>query len=190
MADPNPFLPEVTAFALTLHATRDELIEIAQGWSDALSLYVAVERFFPTYAAVSLPLAAPIGAAIAEQEPVRRLCLRREPFFDGAINERQQTQWNPECLTIVLHSVSDDGLRATALTARSGDIDLLKEWAELVREKALTLHRGAYAIEPEHGGRQHVPDHFHTAGAHDLAATGVPMRAASGSAIYEFYDLT
>ena len=190
MADPNPFLPEVTAFALTLHATRDELVEIAQGWADLHSLYVAVERFYPTYAAVSLPLAAPVAAAVAEQDPVRRLCLRREPFFDGAINERQQTQWNPECLTIVLHPVSDDGLRATALTARSGDIELLQEWAGLVREKALELHRGAYAIEPEHGGHQHVPEHFHTRGAHDLAAAGVPMLAAAGSAIYEFYDLT
>jgi hypothetical protein len=190
MADPNPFLPEVTAFALTLHAVRDELVEIAQGWADELGLYVAVERFFPTYAAVSLPLAASLAAAIVEQEPVRRLCLRREPFFDGAINERQQTQWNPECLTIVLHEVSDDGLRATALTARSGDIDLLNGWADLVRATALTLHRGAYAIEPEYGGRQHVPDHCHTQGAHDLAASGVAMLAASGSAIYEFYDLT
>ncbi|MDX6683002.1 MAG: hypothetical protein QOG94_3041, partial [Solirubrobacteraceae bacterium] len=80
--------------------------------------------------------------------------------------------------------------RATALTARSGDIDLLQGWADLVRAKALELHRGAYAIEPEHGGRQHVPDHFHTPVAHDLAAGGVPMLAASGSAVYEFYDLT
>ena len=190
MAEPNPFLPEVTAFALTLHGTRAELIQIAQDWADRLSLYVAVERFFPTYAAVSLPLAADVTAAVAEQEPISRLCLRREPYFDGAINERQHTQWNPECLTIVLHPISDDGLRATALTARSGDIVLLQEWADLVRAKALELHRGAYAIEPERGGRQHVPDHFHTEGAHDLAATGVPMLAASGSAIYEFYDLT
>ncbi|MEA2189971.1 MAG: hypothetical protein QOI73_92 [Solirubrobacteraceae bacterium] len=190
MADPNPFLPEVTAFALTLHATRAELVQIAQRWADVHGFYVAVERFYPTYAAVSLPLAADLAGAVAEQDPVRRLCLRREPFFDGAINERQQTQWNPECLTIVMHSVSDDGLRATALTARSGDIDLLQGWADLVREQALALHRGAYAIEPELGGRQHVPDHFHTQGAHDLAARGVPMLAASGSAIYEFYDLT
>ncbi len=167
-----------------------ELVRIAQQWADEDGLYVAAERFFPTYAAVSLPLAVDLASALAEHEPVRRLCLRREPFFDGAINERQQTQWNPECLTIVLHPVSDDGLRATALTARSGDIDLLEEWAEIVRAKALELHRGAYAIEPEHGGRQHVPDHCHTQGAHDLAAGGVPMLAASGSATYEFYDLT
>ena len=46
MAEPNPFLPEVTAFALTLHGTRDELVQIAQGWADRLSLYVAVERFY------------------------------------------------------------------------------------------------------------------------------------------------
>ena len=190
MADPNPFLPEVTVFALTLHATHDELVQIAQRWADLHSFYVALERFFPTYAAVSLPLAADLAAAVVEQEPVRRLCLRREPFIDGAINERQQTQRNPECLTIVLHPVSEDGLRATALTARSGDIDLLQGWADLVRAKALELHRGAYAIEPEHGGRRHVPDHFHTQGAHDLAAGGVPMLAAAGSALYEFYDLT
>lgn len=189
MPMPNPFLPEVTAFALTLHATRDELVAIAQEWADRLSLYVAVERYFPIYAAVSLPLAAPIADAVVEQDPVRRLCLKRDPFFDGAMTERQQTQWNPECLTMVLHQVSDDGLRATALVAKSGDITLLREWGDVVREKALELHRGSYAIDPEHGGRRHVPDHFHTPAAHDLAAAGVPMLAAAGSAIYEFYDL-
>ena len=62
MADPNPFLPEVTAFALTLHGTRAELVQIAQEWADRLSLYVALERFFPTYAAISLPVAADVAS--------------------------------------------------------------------------------------------------------------------------------
>ncbi|MDX6688919.1 MAG: hypothetical protein QOG15_376 [Solirubrobacteraceae bacterium] len=189
MEEPNPFLPEVTIFALTLHATREELVEIAQEWADAGSLYVAVERFHPTYAAVSLPLAAPITASMVKEEPIRRLCLRREPFIDGAINERQQTQWNPECLTMVLEPVSDDGLRATALTAKSGNLGLLRDWGNLVRDKALQLHRGAYAIDPATGGRQQCPEHFHTPGAHDLAVAGIPMLAAAGSAIFEFYDM-
>jgi hypothetical protein len=34
-----------------------------------------------------------------------------------------------------------------------------------------------------------VPDHFHTAGAHDLAAGGVPMLASAGNAVFEFDDL-
>lgn len=186
----NPFLPEMVAFALPLHALREELVEIAARWAERHELYVAVERFFPTYEVVALALGAELAPAIAEQEPVRRLCLRRGPFFEGAIDERQHLVRNPQSLTIVLEPVSEDGLRATALTAKMGDEAQLAGWAELVRETARGLHRGAWAIDPGRGGRQHVPDHFHTQGAHDLAAAGLPMRSAAGSALFQFYDLT
>jgi hypothetical protein len=190
MVIPNPFFPEMTAFALPLHGLREELVELAAAWADEHSLFVALERFFPTYAAIALPQGADVAAAIGELEPVRRLCLRRGPFFEGAINERQHLARNPECLTIVLEPVTEDGLRATAISSRMGDEQRLREWVALVREAALRMHRGAHAIEPEHGGRQHVPEHFHTQGAHDLAAGGVRMLAAAGTAIFEFEDLT
>jgi len=186
----NPFLPEMLAFALPLHGLREELIEIAAGWADEFKLYVAAERFYPGYAVAALPLGADVAEAIAGLEPVRRLSLRRGPFFEGSIDERQHLVRNPECLTIVLEPVTEDGLRATALTSKMGDEAGLRDWAALVREAALGLHRGAWAIEPEYGGRQHVPDHFHTQGAHDLAAGGVRMLSAAGTATFEFYDLT
>jgi len=188
-APPNPFLPEVTIFALAVHALREELIEMATQWIEEHDLYVALERFFPTYAPIALPQGADIAAAIAECEPVRRLCLRRGPIYEGAINDRQHLQRNPECMTIVLEPVSEDGLRATAITARMGDEEKLRDWVTMVRGAAQAMHRGAWAIEPTHGARRHVPDHFHTQGAHDLAAEGVAMLAASGSAVFEFYDL-
>ncbi len=189
MEEPNPFLPEMIFFALPLHALREELMEIVQQWASKHELYVSAERFFPEYEAVSLPLGVDIAASIADIEPVRRLSLRRGPFFDGAINERQHLVRNPECLTIVLEQVSEDGLRATAMMSKMGDEVGLREWAALVREAALGMHRGAWAIDPEQGGRQQVNDHFHTPGAHDLSASGVPMLAANGSALFEFFDL-
>lgn len=186
---PNPFLPEMLAFALPLHGLREELIQIVAEWADRDGLYVAAERFFPTYAVVALAPGADVAEAIVDLEPVRRLSLRRGPFFEGAVDERQHLIRNPECLTVVLEPVSEDGLRATALTSKMGDEAGLREWATLVRQAAGKLHRGARAIDPENGGQQHVPDHFHTHGAHDLAATGVPMLSAAGSATFEFYDL-
>jgi hypothetical protein len=189
MEEPNPFLPDMIFFALALHATREELIEIATRWASEHELYVSAERFFPEYTAVSLPFGADIAGAIAEHEPIRRLSLRRGPFFEGAINERQHLVRNPECMTIVLEPLSEDGLRATAMMSKMGDEGGLREWAALVREAAASMHRGAWAIEPEHGGRQQVTDHFHTRGAHDLAVAGVPMLAANGSAVFEFFDL-
>ena len=56
----------------------------------------------------------------------------------------------------------------------------------IVREAAERMHRGAWAIEPETGRRTYISEHWHTAGAHDLAARGVTMRASNGSAIFEF----
>jgi len=190
MPEPNPFLPEMLAFALPLHALREELIALVAAWADEHELYVAAERFFPTYLPVAVPRNVAVSSAIGELEPVRRLSLRREPFFEGAINDRQHLVRNPECLTVVLEPLTDDGLRATALTSKMGDEGGLHEWGALVREAALRMHRGAYAVEPEHGGRQDVPDHFHTPGAHDLAADGVPMLSAAGTATFEFWDLS
>ena len=84
--DPNPSVPS-DAFALTLHAPARSSSR-SPSWADVHGFYVALERFFPNYAPRSAR-GADVGAAVAEHEPVRRLCLRREPFFDGAINERQ-----------------------------------------------------------------------------------------------------
>ncbi|MGI8729330.1 MAG: hypothetical protein ACR2LK_04975 [Solirubrobacteraceae bacterium] len=190
MEEPNPFLPELLSFALPLHGLREELVQIVADWTDEHELYVATERFFPTYAVVALPRGVDLAEALVELEPVRRLSLRRGPFFEGAVDERQHLVRNPECLCVVLEPVSEDGLRATALTCKMGDEEGLREWAALVREAAHKLHRGAFAIDPEHGGRQDVPDHFHTPGAHDLAARDVPMLSAAGSATFEFYDLS
>jgi hypothetical protein len=189
MEEPSPFVPEMIYFALALHATREELVEIATRWAVEHELHVSAERFFLEYAAVSLPLGADIAEAIVEHEPIRRLNLRRGPFFDGAVDERQHLVRNPECLTIMLEPLTEDGLRATAMTANMGDEAGLREWAALVREVAMGMHRGAWAVEPEHGGRQQVTDHWHTQGAHDLTADGVPMLAANGSAVFEFFDL-
>lgn len=188
-AQPNPFYPEMTHFALPLHATREELIEIAAGWAAEHELHVSIERFFPDYLVGAVPLGGDIRAAIAELEPVRRICLRRDGFDVVAINQIQHVAMHPESFTMVLEQVSDDGLRATALTSKMGDESALRRWIALVREAAAGMHRGAWAIEPEGGRRLYVNDHWHTPGAHELAAGGVPMLAANGSAIFEFDDL-
>lgn len=189
MEIPNPFLPEMTFFALAVHSLREELVELADGWAREHDLFVAVERFFPSYHALALPHGCDVAQALAEHEPIRRICLRRGPFIEGAVNERMHLQRNPECLTVVLEPVTDDGLRATALTSRMGDQEGLRRWVDLVRDAAEAMHRGAWAIEPLHGGREAIHDHCHTPGAHELAAAGVPMLSAAGNGVFEFFDL-
>ena len=75
---PNLFYPEMMHFALPLHATREELIELAAGWAAAHELYVSIERFFPDYLVGAVARGGDLAAAIAEFEPVRRICLRRD----------------------------------------------------------------------------------------------------------------
>ena len=185
----NPFFPEMTHFALPLHATREELIAIASRWALENELYIAIERFFPNYRAAAVPLGGDLAGAIAGFEPVRRISLRRGVFEIGAINAMATLARNPETFVMVLEPLTDDGLRSTALTSRMGDEDALRWWVALVRETAAAMHQGASAIDPEGGGRKPVPGHFHTQGAHDLAASGVPMLASAGSAVFEFDDL-
>ena len=188
-AEPNPFYPEMMHFALPLHATREELIEIAIGWADEHELHISVERFFPDYLVGAVPPGADLEAALAELHPVRRICLRREPFDIVAVNQVQHQAMNRESFTIVLEPLSDDGLRATALASKMGDVEALRWWVGLVRKSADDMHRGAWAVDPDGRRRKYVSDHWHTTGAHDLAAGGVPMLSSAGSAIFEFADL-
>ena len=172
-------------FAFALHATREELIELAAGWADAHELHVSLERFFPDYLVAAVPVGGDLTAAIAEFEPVRRICLRQSPFDIVASNHVQHVALNRESLTIVLEPVSEDGLRATALASKMGDEEKLRWWVGIVRESAAAMSRGAWAVEPG-GRRKFVSDHWYTTGAYDLAAAGVPMLASHGSAIFEF----
>ncbi|HEV2777125.1 MAG TPA: hypothetical protein VGV90_16160 [Solirubrobacteraceae bacterium] len=185
---PNLFYPEMMHFALALHATREELVGLAASWAEAHELDVSLERFFPDYLVAAVPRGADVTAAVAEFEPVRRICLRQGPFDIVASNHVQHLAMNREAFSIVLEPVSEDGLRATALASKMGDEDLLRWWVGLVRESADGMHRGAWAVDPG-GRRKHVSDHWHTPGAHELAAAGVPMLSAHGNARFEFDDL-
>jgi hypothetical protein len=184
----NPFHPVMTHFTLALHATREELVALAAGWAREHRLHVCIERYHPRYNPAALPLGADLDAAIAAFEPVRRICLRRGEFDVSATTEIDHLIRNPESFVMVLEPLNEDGLRATALTGRMGDEDVLRWWVALVREELAALHQGAWATEPS-GRRMHVPDHFHTQGAHDLAAGGVRMLAATGATVFAFEDL-
>ncbi|HWC26053.1 MAG TPA: hypothetical protein VG474_05655 [Solirubrobacteraceae bacterium] len=183
-----PFHPVMTHFTLPLHATREELVALAADWAAEHELHVSLERFFPLYSPAALPPRADLESAIAEFEPVRRICLRRGDFDVGATSDVEHLARNPESLAVVLEPLTEDGLRATALTARMGDEEVLRWWVALVRESVSAMHRGATAVAPG-GVRTAIADHLHTAGAHELAAAGVPMLAATGATVFEFDDL-
>ena len=182
---PNLFYPEMMHFALPLHATREELIELAASWAAAHELYISIERFFPDYLVGAVARGGDLSAAIAEFEPVRRICLRETPFDIIASNHVQHVALNRESFTIVLEPLSEDGLRATALASKMGDEEKLRWWVGLARDSAEGWSRGAWAVDPG-GRRKFVSDHWYTSGAYELAAEGVPMLSSHGSATFEF----
>jgi hypothetical protein len=179
----------MTHFALPLHATREELIEIASRWALEHGLHISIERWYPTYGAAAVPYGGDLAAAIAQFEPVRRICLRKGEFYVHAVNQMQHQVANPESFVMVLEPLTEDGLRATALTSRMGDEDALRWWVGLVRAELANVTAGAWAIDPEGGGRKYVPEHCYTEGARDLSQAGVRMLAAVGNAYFEFDDL-
>ena len=178
----------MTHFTLPLHATREELVAVAAGWAAEHCLHVGIERYFPSYNPAALAPGGDLDAAIAQFGPVRRICLRHGDFDVSATNEVDHLVRNPNSFVMVLEPLSEDGLRATAMTGRMGDEDVLRWWVARVRETTAGMHLGAWALAPG-GARTHVPDHVHTVGAHELAAGGVPMLAATGPSAFEFDDL-
>lgn len=182
---PNLFYPEMMHFALPLHATREELIELASGWAQAHELNVSLERFFPDYLVGAVARGGDLGTAIDEFEPVRRISLREAPFEVIAANHVQHLALNRESFTIVLEPVSEDGLRATALASKMGDEEKLRWWVGLARDAAAAWCRGAWAVEPG-GRRKFVSDHWYTPAAYELFSAGVPMLSSHGNATFEF----
>ena len=68
-------------------------------------------------------------------------------------------------------------------------IEQLRWWIALVREEYERMHVGAWSSDEASGLRLHVPEHRHMQGAHDLAASGVPMLASGGTSTFEFDDV-
>jgi hypothetical protein len=182
---PNLFYPEMMHFALALHATREELIDLAAKWARDHELSVSIERFYPDYLVAAVARGADVVAAVAEFEPVRRIALREAPFEVVAANHIQHLAMNRESFTIVLEPISEDGLRATALASKMGDEEKLRWWVGLAREAAAGWHRGAWAVDPR-GRRKFVSDHWYTPAAYELSVAGVPMLSSHGSATFEF----
>ena len=143
----------MTHFTLALHATREELIALAARWAKEHGLHIGIERYFPRYSPAALPFGANLETAIAAFEPVRRICLRRGGFDVSATTEIEHLVRNPDSFVMVLEPLTEDGLRATALTGRMGDEEVLRWWVALARDAIADMHQGAWATEPS-GGRR------------------------------------
>jgi hypothetical protein len=181
--------PAMTTFTLPFHGSDAELIALAERWIHEHGVFVAVERFYPRYGADAVPDGMPLAEAVQALGPVRRMCLRKREFEVGAITPSEFLIRNPESLVIILEPQTDDGLRSTAISARMVDVEELRWWIALVREEYERMHVGASSSDAESGLRLQMPEHRHMQGAHDLAASGVPMLAAAGSAVITFDDI-
>jgi len=174
-------------FTLPLHATPAELIALAERWAEEHDLYISIERWYPTNAAAAVPLAGDLATAIAGFEPVRRICLRHDVFDIASVSASQHLMRTSRRSSSA-SSRSPRTACATALQSRMGEQDRLRCWIDLAREATTDMHQKATAIDPN-GGRMMMSDHFHTQGAHDLAARGVPMLASGGTAVFQFDDV-
>lgn len=183
------YTPQMTTFTLPFHGSEGELIALAERWMGERGVFAAVERFYPRYAADAVPDGVPLATAVQELGPIRRMCLRKREFELGSVTPSEFLNRNPESLVVILEPLTDDGLRSTAISARMADVEELRWWIALVREEYERMHVGAWSSDAATGLRMHVPEHRHMRGAHDLAASGVPMLAAAGTAVFTFDDV-
>jgi hypothetical protein len=181
----------MTVYTMQFHAEREELIEYIAGWVGWHGLSVVAERFFPEYEPVVVNPDMPLREAIAELEPVRRVCLVREDLaFGGSLITTEEFMTiNRDCFAIALEPVTEDGLRETALATLTSDAETLEFWLARVLELDEVMHQGAMFVDPATDTTMFLPSHRHTPGAHELARKGVPMLACAGDGHFEFADL-
>jgi hypothetical protein len=181
----------LTVYRMQFHAEREELIAYIAGWVGWHGLAVVAERFFPEYEPVAIPAGVRLRDAIADLEPVRRVCLARGDLDIGGgfITTEDFMTVNPDCLAIALEPVTEDGLRETALATLTADRETLSFWLKLVLELDEILHQGATAIDPRTSRQRYFAGHRHTPGAHGLAVRGVRMLACAGDTYFQFADV-
>jgi hypothetical protein len=172
----------MTRVQLQFHAVADELLALADEWMGSHGLHGVVQRFSPDF------LVRPVAAASALGD-VRRICLRASPMDTSADSPAGFLAANPGCLVIDIGPRCEEGLRESSLAGVTDDADVLKLWRKLVRETTKRTHGGATVVNPQTGARQPWPKSHHTEGAHELAASGIPMLAVAGWVRYEFDDL-
>jgi hypothetical protein len=181
----------MTVYRMQFHAEREELIEYIAGWVGWHGLSVVAERFFPEYEPVALPQDVPLREAIAELEPVSRVCLSREDLIFGGslITTEEFMTINRDCHAIALEPVNEHCLRETALATLTSDPETLDFWLQRVLELDEVMHQGAVLMDPQSDTTLFLPSHRHTPGAHELAVRGVPMLACAGPGYFEFADV-
>ncbi len=181
----------MTVYRMQFHAERAELIDYIAGWVGWHDLNVVAERFYPEYEPVVVAPGVPLHEAIAELDPVQRICLSREDLVFGGslITTEEFMTVNPDCLTIALEPVTEDGLRETALATLTDDPETLAFWMARVLELDEVMHQGAIAIDPLTTKTRFFPSHRHSPGAHELAEQGVPMLACAGETYFQFADV-
>jgi hypothetical protein len=179
----------MTRVQLQFHAVADELLALADEWMSSHGLHGVVQRFWPDFLVRPVAAGEAVAAAASALGDVRRICLRPSPLDISADAPHTFLASNPDCLVIDLGQRSEEGLRESTLAGSAEDADVLKLWQKLVRETRKRTHAGATLVNPQDGARRPLPKSRHTEGAHELAASGVPMLALAGWVRYEFDDL-
>ena len=168
--------------SLQFHADPREVLDLAAEWSKADGLSVVLERFFPQRKAVRV-VGGDFGAAIDELGRVDQVVfgLSELSVVDGV----ETALVNPDCMVLVVGSLSDKGLRESALGANSSNLAAIAAWRKILGRIRRQLLRGAVLVSWNDDGRYPKPNHRYTSGALALCSAGTAMLAFAGSNTYE-----
>lgn len=173
---------------IQFHAEPGEILTLASQWArehDVTS--IVVEQFFPHYRALAAGNGGVHGVR-RKLERIDRVVLCQQDPDLRAETAHGFVTLNPGCLFVSIGARDAEGLRESALGGATDDKGTLDLWRSVVRQGKRGMHKGASVRNPYTGAVDHVPNHLHTRGAHELAEKGVTMLAAAGSNQFEFDD--
>lgn len=172
---------------IQFHAAPDEAVSLALGWARDYSLSAVLEQFFPAYRAVRATSDG-LSPDLSGFQQIDRVALCRSDPDLAATAAHDFVTRNPGCLFLSIGPHGGDGLRESALAGTTDDQESMRKWRDLIRQAKSLMHTGATVRDPASGAEEHLPQHLHTHGAHNLAAQGVPMLAAAGWNEFAFDD--
>lgn len=164
--------------SVQLHALPEELLSFVRQIIADFGLHVTALRFRPFD--VSELSESQLDGCFLDDSPYKRLHFTIEKPVLPVAHELDFGDKNPDNLRLDIGTLSEEGLRESWLSARTGNPGAFATWKKIAKRLKSLTEQGATAVNPKTGGTGPAKWHRFTEGARRLEATGIPMLTITG----------
>lgn len=176
------------SIAIQFHATTEELLEYVVSVSVEHGLVITMMVLKP-FSLTTLDSEPSLGEITDKlQQGDLRLVLNTENPNNDVISPNKFLDANPGSILIDVGTLSDSGLKESALSFMSDQKDKVLIAGKLASKLKKLTKAGAIAVNPVTGAEANIRSHRYTNGAKLMFNEGVKILPIAGNSLYKLPD--